>query len=501
MTTTEIWNYLYTTPFTLGEGERARDMLGWRRARAALQRLLFPTFTVLTKERSCAEASLTMRVVCEAIGRRPDHRTLRDLEMLFGLALEVKHPGENPFGILNIERIRAYRKSKKVPFVPSDEYLHNLGYGIGPHYASVLRRFDLIDDNDCPNLKGLSDRRALSEVLGLAGPKKSVQNVVRVAEKWFKSGVNERDLKELYKTLWKPMRSETGARESCWRSFLLGDEHFRQPEYAHLRAIANFTFPRGNREEEHLVANADALRRNVYRKACSVDARELASLMMISRAFEVVAGMADFWLDALISFSMEDDARAIDTKLSHNPTSGVAQHTPHTLRIFAQRYAQALEAITPMLDEALKTIEGVDCPEAREIRAFATNIRERARKSGFARAMLEVILERHVREKGSQASVRLGAGGELFFCGNEPGYSGRSMQLLEKLGVASSGDTLLEGFSTLDAEAPTRTDEAFKEFVSDLFVWNVFGRWFGLLEHEGNGDACDETPRALENER
>ena len=99
MTTREIWDYLYATPFTLKEGERLSDMLGWRLARAALQRLLFPTFTVLTTESGCAEASLMMRVVCETIGRQLDHRTLRNLEILFGLALEVMHPDENPSGI------------------------------------------------------------------------------------------------------------------------------------------------------------------------------------------------------------------------------------------------------------------------------------------------------------------------------------------------------------------------------------------------------------------
>lgn len=73
MTTREIWDYLYATPYTLKEGEHVSDMLGWRRARAALQRLLFPTFTVLTTERGCAEASLMMRVVCKEIN---DSRTI-----------------------------------------------------------------------------------------------------------------------------------------------------------------------------------------------------------------------------------------------------------------------------------------------------------------------------------------------------------------------------------------------------------------------------------------
>lgn len=489
MTTTEIWDYLYATPLTLEEGERVSDMLGWRRARAALQRLLFPTFTVLTRMRGCAEASLTMRVVCEAIRQRPDHRILRDLEILFGLALEAKHPGENPFGILNVERIRAYRESNKAPFAASNEYHHNLGYGIGPHYASVLRRFDLIDDNDRPILKGSAERRSLLESLGLTGPNKNVGTVVRIAQKWLGSGVSERDLAALYKTLWKPLESETVTRESYWRSFLLGDEYFLQPEYARLRAIANFSFPHGNGEDKQ-VTNADALRRIVYRNAClhtSDDAHELTELMMASRAFEVAAGVADFWLDALISFSMEDGARTVDTELADNPASSVARHTPPTLKVFAHRHARALEVSVPMLNKAFQTIEVVDRPETHEMRAFAAGIRERTRKSGLGRATLEMILERHAREKGSQASIRLGADGELFFCGRAPEYLGRSTQLLEKLGATSAGDELLEGFSTLDAEAPTRTDEAFKDFVSDLFVWDVFGRWFGLLNNELRG--------------
>lgn len=488
MTTTEIWDYLYATPLTLEEGQRVSDMLGWRRARAALQRLLFPTFTVLTSMRVCAEASLTMRVVCESIGQRPDdYRILRDLEILFGLALEAEHPGENPFGLLNVKRIRAYRESNKAPFAASNEYHHNLGYGIGPHYASALRRFDLIDDNDRPILKGSAKRRELLESLGLTGPNKTVKNVEQIAQKWLGSGVSERDLAALYETLWKPLESETvtRTRESYWRSFLLGDEYFRQPEYARLRAIANFSFPHGNGEDKQ-VTNADALRRIVYRNAClntSDDAHELTELMRANRAFEVVAGVTDFWLDALISFSMENGAHTVDTELAHNPASSVTRHTPPTLKVFEQHHARALEVSLPMLNKAFQKIEVIDRPETHEMRAFAAGIRERTRKSGLGRATLEMILERHAREKGSQASIRLGGDGELFFCGRAPDYLGRSTQLLEKLGATSAGDELLEGFSMLDAEAPTRTDEAFKDFVSDLFVWDVFGRWFGLLNN------------------
>lgn len=489
MPTSEIWDYLYATPLTLEEGERVSDLLGWRRARTALQRLLFPTFTVLTRMRGSAEVSLTMRVVCEEIRQQPDHRILRDLEILFGLALEAKHPGENPFGILNVERIRTYKESHEAPFAASNEYRRNLGYGIGPHYASVLRRFNLIDNNERPILKGSAERHSLLESLGLTGPHKSIGTVVRIAQKWLGSGVSKKELATLYKTLWEPLESERVTRESCWRSFLLGDEYFLRPEYARLRAIANFSFPHGNGEDKQ-VPNADALRRSVYRNAClhtSDDAHELAELMMASRAFEVAAGVADFWLDALISFSMEDGARTVDTDLAHNPASSVARRTPPTLQVFAQRHARALEVTVPMLNTAFQTIAVVDRPETHEIRAFAAGIRERTRKSGLGRAILEMILERHARAKGSQASIRLGADGELFFCGHAPEYLGRSTQLLEKLGATSAGDALLEGFSTLDAEAPTRTDEAFKDFVSDLFVWDVFGRWFGLLNNELRG--------------
>lgn len=483
MTTREIWDYLYATPYTLKEGEHVSDMLGWRRARAALQRLLFPTFTVLTTERGCAEASLMMRVVCKEIKRQPDHRTLRDLEILFGLALEVKHPDENPFGILNVERIRAYRKSKKAPFKASKEYHHNLGYGIGPHYASALRRFNLIDDNDGPILKGSSERRALSEVLGLTGPKKNVNTIVEVARNWLNDGVTEQELAKLYATLWQPVAPETDKRESCWRSFLLKDEYFQRPEYARLRAIANFTFG----DEVYQVVDADALRRSVYRKACSRmsdDSRELASIMKTRRAFEVVAGVADFWLDALISFSMEGDAHKVDEGLSHNPASNVVPHTSRKLKDFEQRYARALDAILSKLDVHLQTIEGVDRPEIHEMRAFVASIRERTPKSKFVCATLEAILERHLREKGYRASVRLGTDGELFFCGRVPEYLGRSTKLLEKLEAASDGDALLKGFSELDDEVPTQTDVDFEEFVSDLSVWDVFGRWFGLFNNK-----------------
>lgn len=486
MTTREIRDYLYATPFTFEEGERVSDMLGWRRARAALQRLLFPVFTVLTRNRGCSEASLTMRVVCEAIGRRPDPRTLRDLEMLFGLALEAKHPGGNPFGILNVERIRAYAKTNKAPFRASKEYLHNLGYGIGPHYASVLRRFSLIDVNDSPILKGSPERRALSEALGLTGPGRSVDAVVRVSQKWLDDGVNERDLAHLYDALWTPVVRDAAMRTSCWRAFLLGDGHFLQPEYACLRAIANLSFPHGNGGDEP-VADAAALRRKVYGLAnlhTSDDAQALASIMRARRAFEVVAGVADFWLDALISFSMEEDAHTVGEGLSRNPASGAVPYAPRTLEAFGRRYRRALGALLPKLEVHLQTIEGADRPEMHEMRAFAAGIRERTLiRNDLACATLEAILERHMRVKGSRASVRLGADGKLFFCGRVPEYSGRSTTLLERLEAASDEDPLLKGFSELD-EAPTQTDADFKEFVSDLSVWDTFGRWFGLFNDQ-----------------
>ena len=78
----------------------------------------------------------------------------------------------------------------------------------------------------------------------------------------------------------------------------------------------------------------------------------------------------------------------------------------------------------------------------------------------------------------------MGTDGELFFCGRVPEYLGRSTKLLEKLEAASDGDALLKGFSELDDEVPTQTDVDFEEFVSDLSVWDVFGRWFGLFNNK-----------------
>lgn len=126
-----ILHYLYATPYTsITASDRSGDLLGWSHLRQQLQRDVFPAFTVLTPRRTSAEVLLLyIKILQDAeikphLPKQSRQKLLRHLEVLFGLASvsskDVKSfpdlldaSENNPYRILNIERIREYLREQK----------------------------------------------------------------------------------------------------------------------------------------------------------------------------------------------------------------------------------------------------------------------------------------------------------------------------------------------------------------------------------------------------
>lgn len=504
-----MFDYLFATPYTpRSPSDRSGDLLGWRRLRQRLQRELFQPFTVLTSRRHLAELLLlALRLVSDDRLVFPDKKAslylrLRHIEILFGLASiaadNIKTIGqlrdaadENPFKVLNIERVQRYldKYLKKYPtsqpsgvtFCYAKEagtYIDNLSYGIGPHYMSALRRFKLVDDN----------RKLETNAEKLLRIKKGDYEQIRtIVSKWLndKVGVEFEDLKNLKKLVLNDFHIETKQRERAaeWRRYVQQIPEFSDSVF--------LTLCNSILEQSESTAELRFCAYVVAFSESNESAQKLKECLIKCRTFEVVTALADFLFYCLINFSegytRYRDENLVATKNSHSESE-------KKLSVFIAANRSWLPRIVGQLIEAVKYAESLAIPELCDFPGLRTN--KDTIDDEVVRNVLEAILRRHCNIKGSILSMVdfREVDNDLILSRTDRQQEdlGKAQLLQKKLSESVEVPELIRKSDTLDKEAlPTRfkADEAWKEFIDGNFLWQTFGTWFGFLKYQWDENA------------
>lgn len=474
--------YLFTTPYTpRSSSERSGDLLGWRRLRQKLQRQLFAPFTVLTPKRCLAEVlMISLRLIHDPElseilprARRSEERKLfRHLEILFGLAsiFGVRSPKnfaelrnnapQNPYRILNIERVQAFLEdclenhpnASELGYKTGCNYLDKLPYGIGPHYMSSLIRFGIVNES----------RRLNKTKTDLFPLKRNEYEQIReIVSHWFGSGVTFEELKILHNAIWQKLTINYDKRSELWLTYINETPVLSGTV---LLTLCDLIYKRNIK-----AATADELKLKVYELALD-NARnggqkgsiDLLVCLVKCRTFEVVTTLADFLLYCLILFAEDSGGK-------------------NTLKAFCRTNSSWLHQVTVRLAEALRLAQELGLTELHNWLELPSK-----GKSIGEINVLRAILARHFRIKGSSMTfVDYSESSDLLMrTEKHQDDLGKARTLILKFPTEGPiplpelirKDTLKESVGNLFGN-----DEVWESFIGGNFLWQTFGNWFYFL--------------------
>lgn len=494
-----ILHYLYATPYTpITASDRSGDLLGWSHLRQQLQRDVFPAFTVLTPRRTSAEVLLLyIKILQDAeikphLTKQSRQKLLRHLEVLFGLASvsskDVKSFSDlldasenNPYRILNIERIREYLREQKnnkfICFNRDNRYLENTSYGIGPHYTASLRRFGLLtNSNELSNPKSplvpVSDDR-------------SFRPIRTIVVNWFTNnvGVSVKDLKIIHKHVWEEISNKDNEsrdqpyanRTNFWKDFVDESETLSSTLFPTLCDYLGVI---------HKVASAHELKTEIYQAVFGSQKNETVNLQVCldkCRTFEVVTSLADFLLYCLIVFAdtHSKDGAWLSQFISND--NNLSWLHPVVKRLSEARLRAAKLNLSD-LQISSNWPEFSDSPDQAAITEVLLSIlRHHEKKKG--RSMTFINLEesdydfklvRTARKQGDLEKSSI-----LLMHLRQHINEGRPLPLPKLIPDHTNG---------IDFKQLFDPDEIlWKDFIEGNFLWQTFGRWFDLID-EGNDE-------------
>lgn len=483
-------NYLFATPYTpRAPSDRSGDLLGWSRLRQKLQRCLFPPFTVLTPRRTSAEVLLLyLKLLKDNQIKFPDQerqKNLRHLEILFGIASVVtenvqdisdliKAAENNPYNILNIERIRQYLANRQNTGEPlcysrkEKDYFTNLSYGIGPHYSASLRRFGLVDEVDQLTKGGQK----------LVPCIKKYQIVENIVIKWFDKtrGVTLNDLKNLKKYVWDTIDKKHKERTNQWLNYVQNSTELKSTFFSKLCEYIIQILP---------VDSTEAFQYQIYRIAFENNIK-LRNCLVECRTFEVVTALADFLLYSLILFSESsgniDNSDNQSFQNIHVDTikklSVFIKHNQIWLSPVISRLFTALEQARRLGNMELCNFPGLPNKGDTSNTAIITNV-------------LKAILERHKRQKGSTMTFvdfddHEETGDIVLKRTDRQQDDLNAATELQKILVrqhktAPLPELINENTPPQDFQVLLQNDKVWKDFIAGNFLWHTFGTWFGCI--------------------
>lgn len=413
------------------------------------------------------------------VRRSKEKKLFRHLEILFGLAsiFGVQSPKnfaelrnnatQNPYRILNIERVQAFLENcleahpdaAELGCKTGGNYLGKLSYGVGPHYMSSLRRFGIVGES-----------RRLNKTKTELFPLKEAQykKTCEIVSHWFSSGVTLDELKTLHENIWQNITSNYKNRSNLWLT------HVKQS--AELDGTVLPTLCHLIIEQNIKAATADELKLKVYELALD-NARNggqkgsiaLRDCLVRCRTFEVVTALADFLLYCLILFAEDSGSKK-------------------NLKDFCKINGSWLHPVTARLVEALRLAQELGLTELHNW----LNLPPEG-KSISEINILRAVLKRHSRKKGSTMTfVDYSETSDLLT---------RTERHQDDLGKARSlqlefptkGSIPLPELIKADTPKKTienllRNDEVWKPFIDGNFLWQTFGSWFDFLSAATNSN-------------